>query len=54
MVVVTHDLNFARNVSKRICFMDEGRIVESGVTKEVIDNPKQPRAREFMAAITGR
>lgn len=53
MVVVTHDLNFARSVSKRVCFMDEGRIVESGPTAEVIDSPKQPRAKEFMAAIVG-
>jgi ABC-type polar amino acid transport system ATPase subunit len=52
MVVVTHDLNFARNVSSRVCFMDEGRIVEQGPTKEVIESPQQPRAKEFMAAIS--
>jgi len=52
MVVVTHDLSFARKVSKRVCFMDEGRIVEEGQTDAVIDNPQQERAREFMAAVT--
>jgi polar amino acid transport system ATP-binding protein len=53
MVVVTHDLEFARRVAHRACFMDEGRIVESGVGDEVIRNPQDPRAREFMAALTG-
>jgi polar amino acid transport system ATP-binding protein len=53
MVVVTHDLNFARKVSKRVCFMDEGRIVEEGETAQVLDDPQQERARDFMAAVTG-
>ncbi len=53
MVVVTHDLNFARSVSNRVCFMDEGRIVERGPTQQVIENPKAARAKEFMAAIAG-
>ncbi len=53
MVVVTHDLNFARSVSKRVCFMDEGRIVERGPTQQVIENPKAARAKEFMAAVAG-
>jgi polar amino acid transport system ATP-binding protein len=53
MVVVTHDLGFARKVSNRVCFMDEGRIVEEGKTDEVLDNPQQARAREFMASVSG-
>jgi polar amino acid transport system ATP-binding protein len=52
MVVVTHDLGFARSVARRVCFMDEGRIVEEGPTEKMIDNPHSPRAREFMAALT--
>ncbi|MCA8914921.1 MAG: amino acid ABC transporter ATP-binding protein [Planctomycetes bacterium] len=52
MVVVTHDLSFARRVSHRVCFMDEGRIVERGPKDEVIENPQAERAREFMAALT--
>ena len=52
MVVVTHDINFARRASNRVCFMDEGRIVERGPTEQVIENPKGERAREFMAALT--
>jgi ABC-type polar amino acid transport system ATPase subunit len=51
MVVVTHDLSFARRVSHRVCFMDEGRIVERGPRDEVIENPQAERAREFMAAL---
>ncbi|MBZ0135436.1 MAG: amino acid ABC transporter ATP-binding protein [Planctomycetes bacterium] len=53
MVVVTHDINFAKRASNRVCFMDEGRIVERGLTEQVIDNPQAERAREFMAALTG-
>jgi ABC-type polar amino acid transport system ATPase subunit len=53
MVVVTHDLSFARKVSKRVCFMDEGKIVEEGPTDQVIDEPKGERAKEFMASVTG-
>ena len=52
MVVVTHDLSFARRVSHRVCFMDEGKIVERGPKDEVIENPQAERAREFMAALT--
>ena len=52
MVVVTHDLSFARRVSHRVCFMDEGRIVERGPKDQVIENPQAERAREFMAALT--
>jgi ABC-type polar amino acid transport system ATPase subunit len=51
MVVVTHDIGFARRVSKRVCFMDEGKIVEHGPTEQVIENPQAERAREFMAAL---
>ena len=51
MVVVTHDIGFAKRASNRVCFMDEGRIVERGPTEEVIDNPSSPRAREFMSAL---
>lgn len=52
MVVVTHDLSFAKRVSHRVCFMDAGKIVERGPKDEVIENPQAERAREFMAALT--
>lgn len=48
MVVVTHDLFFARRVAKRICFMDEGRLLEQGTPEELIGNPRDPRVQEFL------
>jgi len=51
MVVVTHDLGFARRVADRICFFDEGRIVESGTPEEVLENPQAPRLIDFLSAV---
>ncbi|MGE0492433.1 MAG: amino acid ABC transporter ATP-binding protein [Vulcanimicrobiota bacterium] len=51
MVVVTHDLGFASKVSDRICFMDKGRLLETGPPSEVLDSPASPRAREFLSAL---
>ena len=51
MVVVTHDLGFARRVADRLCFFDEGRIVESGTPKEVLENPESPRLIDFLSAV---
>lgn len=49
MVIVTHEMNFARDVADRVIFIDEGVIVEEGPAKEVIDNPKQPRTQKFLS-----
>lgn len=51
MVVVTHDLGFARQVAHRICFCAEGRIVESGTPEKVLDAPESPRLIEFLSAV---
>ena len=51
MVVVTHEMGFAREVGSRILFMDEGRIVEQGTPSEVFDNPQHPRLREFLSKV---
>ncbi len=51
MVVVTHEVGFAREVADRIVFMDRGEIVEAGMTLEILENPRQPRTREFLAAV---
>lgn len=51
MVVVTHELNFARNVSSKVIFMEDGHIVESGDSKEFFENPRQPRTRAFIRKI---
>ena len=48
MVIVTHEIGFARNVSDRVIFMDGGVIVEEGRPEDVIDNPKTERAKEFL------
>ena len=51
MVVVTHEMGFAREVGSRILFMDEGKIVEQGAPSEVFDNPQHPRLREFLSKV---
>ncbi|MCZ2849870.1 amino acid ABC transporter ATP-binding protein [Modestobacter sp. VKM Ac-2978] len=51
MIVVTHEMGFARKVADRIVFMDAGRIVEVGPPQEVIDNPRHERTRAFLAAV---
>lgn len=51
MVVVTHEIGFAREVADQVVFMDEGEIVERGAPSEVIDNPQHQRTREFFAKV---
>ncbi len=48
MLVVTHEMQFAREVGDRLVFMDEGRIVEEGVPAEVLDDPREERTRRFL------
>ncbi|MCA1325427.1 amino acid ABC transporter ATP-binding protein [Herbaspirillum seropedicae] len=51
MIVVTHELGFAREVSNRVVFMDGGQVIESGTPGEVLSRPQHPRTQEFIAAI---
>jgi len=51
MVVVTHEMAFAREVATRVIFMDDGRIVEQGSPQELFDCPQNPRTREFLGKI---
>jgi len=51
MIVVTHEMGFAREMADRVIFMDEGRIVEAGTAADVFDRPKEPRTREFLGKI---
>ena len=53
MLIVTHELAFARSVSDRAVFMEGGVVVESGPAKELFDHPKQERTRAFLRAMTG-
>jgi ABC-type histidine transport system ATPase subunit len=50
MLVVTHEMGFAREVSKRVLFLHEGRIEEEGTPAELFDNPKSERCRQFLAS----
>ena len=52
MLVVTHELGFARNVSTKVVFMENGTVVEAGPSAEVFDNPRQPRTRAFLSLIS--
>ena len=49
MIVVTHEMGFARDVSTRVVFMDKGVIAEEGAPEEIFQNPKNPRTREFLS-----
>ncbi|MCF6118081.1 amino acid ABC transporter ATP-binding protein [Mesorhizobium muleiense] len=51
MVVVTHEMNFARKVANQVVFMDEGRIVEAGRPADLFDNPQSPRLQRFLSEV---
>jgi ABC-type polar amino acid transport system ATPase subunit len=51
MLVVTHEMGFAREVGTRLVFMDAGEIAEQGTPAELLDSPKSPRLREFLAKV---
>ena len=51
MVVVTHEMGFAREVATRVVFMDEGLILEEGSPEEFFSNPKNPRLRDFLSKV---
>ncbi|MBQ4579052.1 MAG: amino acid ABC transporter ATP-binding protein, partial [Clostridia bacterium] len=51
MVVVTHEMGFAREVADRVIFMDEGKIVEEGTPEEIFNNPQQARTQDFLRKV---
>jgi polar amino acid transport system ATP-binding protein len=51
MVVVTHEMGFAREVADRVLFIDEGVIAEQGTPEEVFGNPQHPRTQEFLSKV---
>ena len=51
MIIVTHEMDFARDVSNRVLFMDEGIILEDGTPEEIFDNPKHDRIKQFIGSI---
>ena len=48
MVIVTHEIQFAKEIADRVIFMCDGKIIEEGIPKDVIDNPKKKRTKEFL------
>ena len=51
MVVVTHEMGFAREVASKVLFMDNGKIVEEGTPSEIFDNPKSDRLKDFLSKV---
>ena len=51
MVVVTHEMGFAREVGNRVVFMDEGRIVEQGTPEKIFQHPQSPRLQDFLSKV---
>lgn len=51
MVIVTHEMGFAREVADRVVFMDGGYLVEEGTPEEIFDNPKEERVKDFLSKV---
>ena len=51
MVVVTHEMGFAKEVGSRMLFMDEGKILEEGLPKDLFNNPQNPRLQDFLSKV---
>ena len=51
MVVVTHEMGFAREVGNRVLFMADGQLIEEGTPEEIFDHPKHPRLQDFLAKV---
>jgi polar amino acid transport system ATP-binding protein len=51
MIVATHEMGFAREVADKVCFLDEGRILEEGPPEQIFRDPGEPRTREFLARV---
>jgi polar amino acid transport system ATP-binding protein len=51
MLIATHEMGFARDIASRVCFLDDGQILEQGLPQEIFANPKQPRTQQFLERI---
>ncbi len=51
MVVVTHEMGFAKEVASRVLFMDQGKILEEGTPKDIFEHPQNPRLRDFLSKV---
>ncbi|NUT44205.1 MAG: amino acid ABC transporter ATP-binding protein, partial [Thermoactinospora sp.] len=54
MIIVTHEMSFAREVADRCVFMEQGRVVATGTPEEIFDDPASPRLRAFLSRFSGR
>ena len=52
MLIVTHEMQFAREIADRVLFMDGGRIVEAGPPDRIFDAPRDPRTQDFLRRVT--
>jgi polar amino acid transport system ATP-binding protein len=53
MLIATHEMGFARDVADRVCFLDEGRILEQGPPSQIFSAPREDRTRRFLARVLG-
>ena len=51
MVIATHEMGFARDVADRVCFLDDGRILEQGPPARLFAEPSEPRTRQFLQRV---
>ena len=51
MIIVTHEMSFAEEVATQVVFMEGGVIVEQGTPKEIFNNPKEPRTKQFLQRV---
>ena len=51
MVIVTHEMGFAREVASRVLFMDGGHIQEQGTPEDIFDHPQSPRLKDFLSKV---
>ena len=51
MIIVTHEMSFAKDVSSQVIFMDDGYILEQGTPLDVFDNPKEERTKQFLSKL---
>jgi polar amino acid transport system ATP-binding protein len=53
MIIVTHEMQFAREIANRVLFFDQGRVAEAGTPEQLFSNPQAQRTRQFLAGMSG-
>jgi polar amino acid transport system ATP-binding protein len=51
MILATHEMGFAREVADKVCFLDNGRILEEGPPSQIFRDPREPRTRQFLTRV---